>query len=56
MDMVNQVQILDKAGWLVGWILLHANPTGYFMPKTFLFIIFIWYNFYAYSYLHIVLF
>ena len=38
--------------WLVGWVLRHANPSGYFMPKTFLSIIFIWYNFYAYSYLN----
>ena len=38
--------------WLVGWVLRHANSSGYFMPKTFLFVIFIWYNFYAYSYLN----
>ena len=37
---------------LVGWVLRHANPSCYFMPKTFLFIIFIWYNFYASSYLN----
>ena len=30
-------------GW-VGWVLRHANPSGYFKPKTFLFIIFIRYN------------
>ena len=43
----NLMQKLPPDGWLG---LRHANPSGYFMPKTFLFII--WYNFYAYSYLN----
>ena len=34
-------------GWLVGWILRHAN---FYVENVF--IIFIWYNFYAYSYLN----
>ena len=46
----------DELSRLVGWFLWLADPSGYFMPKTFLFIIFIWYNFFAYSYLHIILF
>ena len=25
-------------GWMDGWIFRHANPSGYFMPKTFLFL------------------